>query len=86
MPSWELFEKQPESYRDTILPPDVTARMSIEAGATFGWSRWVGDRGFAFGIDHFGASAPYQQIAQEYGFVPDNVARVVQDKFALAKR
>ena len=54
MPCWELFEEQPDAYRDDVLPPAVTARMSIEAGATFGWKQWVGDRGLAFGNDHFG--------------------------------
>ena len=86
MPCWELFDKQPQSYKDEVLPPGVTARMSIEAGATLGWSRYVGDRGFAFGIDHFGASAPYAQIAKAFGFTADNIAQVALDKFALASR
>ena len=74
MPCWELFDAQPQSYRDEVLPPEVTARMSIEAGATLGWAKYVGDRGFAFGIDQFGASAPAAAIAKAYGFTPDNVA------------
>ncbi|MBV8489568.1 MAG: transketolase, partial [Candidatus Eremiobacteraeota bacterium] len=65
MPCWELFDAQPQSYKDEVLPPSVTARMSIEAGATLGWAKYVGDRGFAFGIDRFGASAPATAIAKE---------------------
>ncbi|MBV8245289.1 MAG: hypothetical protein JOZ38_05180 [Candidatus Eremiobacteraeota bacterium] len=86
MPCWRLFEEQTQEYRDRILPPAVTARVSIEAGATMGWHRWVGDRGFAFGIDHFGASAPAADIAKAYGFTPDNIAKLVSEKFATARR
>ncbi len=82
MPCWELFEAQPQSYRDEVLPPDVTARMSIEAAATFGWERWIGTRGFAFGIDHFGASAPAADIAAEFGFTPGRIADVASQHFA----
>ena len=82
MPCWELFEAQPQEYRDRILPPDVTARMSIEAAATFGWERWTGTRGFAFGIDHFGTSAPAADIAKEYGFTAENIAGIAAHKFA----
>jgi transketolase len=82
MPCWELFEDQPQAYRDQVLPPDVTARMSIEAAATFGWERWIGTRGFAFGIDHFGTSAPAGDIAKEYGFTPENIAAIAAQKFA----
>ncbi|HLY00974.1 MAG TPA: transketolase [Candidatus Cybelea sp.] len=86
MPCWELFDAQPQSYRDEVLHPWITARMSIEAGATLGWSKYVGDRGFAFGIDHFGASAPAADIARSFGFTPENVANVALEKFALAVR
>jgi transketolase len=86
MPCWELFEDQPQEYRDEILPPDVTARMSIEAAATFGWERWIGTRGFAYGIDHFGTSAPAGAIAKEYGFTPEHIAQVALDHFATTMR
>ncbi len=76
MPSWKLFDGQDAAYRDRILPPDIKARMSIEAGATIGWSKYVGDRGIAYGIDHFGTSAPAAQIAIEYGFTPQHIADV----------
>lgn len=82
MPCWELFESQPQSYRDEVLPPDVTARMSIEAAATFGWERWIGTRGFAFGIDHFGTSAPAADIAAEFGFTPEHIADVASQTFS----
>ena len=86
MPCWELFELQPQSYRDEILPPNVTARMSIEAGSTFGWAQWVGDRGVTYGIDRFGESAPMAAIAESLGFTPERVAQVALDSFALASR
>jgi transketolase len=82
MPCWELFDEQPQSYRDEVLPPAVGARMSIEAAATLGWAKYVGDRGFAFGIDKFGASAPAAEIAKAYGFTPDNVAELALQKLA----
>ncbi|HEV3085591.1 MAG TPA: transketolase, partial [Candidatus Elarobacter sp.] len=76
MPSWKLFDAQDEAYRASVLPAEVKARMSIEAGATIGWSKYVGDRGIAFGIDHFGTSAPAADIANDYGFTPQHVADV----------
>ena len=84
MPCWELFDAQPQEYRDAVLPPAIGARMSVEAGATLGWSKYVGDRGFAFGIDHFGASAPAADIARDFGFTAENVAKLALDHFALA--
>jgi transketolase len=86
MPCWELFDAQPPSYKDDVLPPSIAARMSIEAGATLGWAKYVGDRGFAFGIDHFGTSAPGADVARSFGFTPENVANVALEKFALATR
>jgi transketolase len=86
MPCWELFDAQPQSYKGDVLPPSVAARMSIEAGATLGWAKYVGDRGFAFGIDHFGTSAPGADVARSFGFTPENVANVALEKFALATR
>jgi transketolase len=83
MPSWELFRAQPESYRDEVLPPDCDARMSIEAGATFGWTQWVGDNGVIYGIDRFGASAPMAQIAEHFGFTADRITQVALESFAF---
>jgi transketolase len=76
MPSWKLFDAQDEAYRNSVLPAEVKARMSIEAGATIGWSKYVGERGIAYGLDHFGTSAPAAAIAQEYGFTAEHVAGV----------
>ncbi|MEP7290477.1 MAG: transketolase [Chloroflexota bacterium] len=73
LPCWELFEAQDQAYRDSVLPPGVTARVSIEAGVTLGWQKWVGTQGVAIGVDKFGASAPYQKIYEEYGLTPDAV-------------
>ncbi len=75
MPSWELFEKQPQAYRDAVFPPAVTARLAIEAAAAFGWERYVGTKGAVIGMTRFGASAPYQILAEKFGFTADNVVR-----------
>ena len=73
MPCWELFEAQPESYRDEVLPPSVKARLSVEAGVSFGWERWVGPEGDSVAVDRFGASAPAGTIFEHLGFTVDNV-------------
>jgi transketolase len=73
MPSWELFDAQPQDYRDRVLPKSVPARLAVEAGATQGWWRYVGDAGDVLGIDHFGASAPAKVLLKEFGFSVDNV-------------
>jgi transketolase len=75
MPSWELFEAQSQSYRDEVLPPAVTARVSIEAASPLGWERWVGPRGLIIGLNRFGASAPINDIYQHLGFTPDSIAQ-----------
>ncbi|MGI8924499.1 MAG: transketolase [Fimbriimonadales bacterium] len=74
IPCWELFGEQPQEYRDSVLPPSVTARVSVEAGATLGWERWIGSSGKAIGLDHFGASAPYKRIYEEFGLTAERVA------------
>ena len=73
MPSWDLFEAQPQSYRDEVLPPGVTARLAVELGVAQGWHRYVGDRGDMLGIDRFGASAPADVLLAQYGFTVDKV-------------
>ncbi len=78
LPCWDLFEAQPEAYRESVLPRSVTARVSVEAAATFGWSRWVGDRGVAIGLDHFGASAPGDVLFREFGFTPERIVEAVK--------
>jgi transketolase len=82
MPSWKLFDRQDETYRQSVLPPAIRARMSIEAGATIGWAKYVGDAGIAYGIDHFGTSAPAAAIAKDYGFTPEHVADVASGLLA----
>ncbi len=74
MPSWERFERQPQAYRDSVLPPGVTARVSVEAGVTTGWQKWVGAGGAAIGVDRFGASAPYQVIYEQFGLTAAQIA------------
>ncbi len=70
MPSWEVFEEQPQAYKDAVLPPAMQARLAIEAGSPFGWQKYVGDHGDIIGLDHFGASAPAQVLAEQFGFTP----------------
>jgi transketolase len=76
MPSWELFAQQTAEYRDSVIPRDVPARVSIEAGVSLGWHRWVGDHGVVIGLDRFGASAPGSVLAKQFGFTADNIVRV----------
>jgi len=78
MPSWELFEAMPQSYQDEILPPAITARVSMEAGVTQGWERYTGSSGITLGINHFGASAPYETIYREFGLTPEAMADAAQ--------
>ena len=73
MPCWELFEDQPADYRDEVLPPNVTARLAVEAGSTALWHKWVGVLGGVVGIDRYGASAPGGIVLSKFGFTPDNV-------------
>jgi transketolase len=74
LPCWELFDLQPAEYRDEVLPPAVTARVSVEAGVTFGWERWIGRDGAAVGVDRYGASAPAARIFAELGITAEAVA------------
>jgi len=78
MPSWELFDKQPLSYRQEVLPPDIPARIAIEAGVTLGWSKYTGDRGDVIGLERYGASAPYQVAMEKLGFSAANVVERVR--------
>ncbi|MEZ4668080.1 MAG: transketolase [Anaerolineae bacterium] len=73
MPSWELFDAQPAAYRESVLPTAVTRRVSIEAGVTLGWDRYVGSQGVTIGLNRFGASAPYERLYQEFGITADAV-------------
>ncbi len=80
MPSWELFDKQPQAYKEEILPDPVWARIAIEAGSSHGWHKFVGQKGRIVGIDRFGASAPYKTLYKEFGLTPD---RIVHEALVL---
>jgi len=69
-PSWELFEKQDDSYKESVLPKNIAARLAVEAGARLGWERYAKS---VIGIDHYGASAPYKVIFEKFGFTVENV-------------
>jgi transketolase len=84
-PSWELFAAQEPAYQEAVLPRHVSLRIAIEAGVTQGWHRWVGDRGQVIGIDRFGASAPYQQIYQEFGLTSGNIVQVARQMLASVR-
>ena len=78
MPCWELFARESAEYRESVLPAAVKARVSVEAGTTFGWSRWTGDAGVAIGIDRFGASAPGEVNMEQFGFTAEHIATAVR--------
>jgi len=80
MPSWDLFEMQDVAYREQVLPPGITARVSIEAGVTQGWQRWLGERGRAIGIDRFGASAPAKDLYQHFGLTAEAIVPRILEK------
>ena len=84
MPCWELFERQPQAYRDSVLLPNVQARLAVEAASPMGWHRWVGDQGDIIALDRFGASAPASVLMQEFGFTVENVVK--RAKLVLGKR
>ncbi|HKA67320.1 MAG TPA: transketolase C-terminal domain-containing protein, partial [Solirubrobacterales bacterium] len=79
MPCWELFEAETSEYRDEVLPPAVTARVAIEEASTLGWERYVGSDGAIIGMRTFGQSAPFKDVEAEFGFTPDEVAKVVRE-------
>jgi transketolase len=85
MPSWDIFEHQPKDYRDTVLPPAVTARVAIEQASTFGWERYIGCDGCVIGMKTFGASAPLKELQHKFHFEPDQVITIVKDLLAARK-
>jgi transketolase len=80
MPSWQLFERQPDEYRTEVIPPDVTARVAVEQAATFGWDRYVGLTGRVIGMHTFGASAPLKDLQKKFGFTPDAVVAAAKSQ------
>jgi transketolase len=85
MPCWELFDRQPQAYRDEVLLPTVRARVSVEEASTLGWDRYVGDGGAVIGMHTFGASAPLKQLLTKFGFTPDQVAQTARECLALTR-
>ena len=79
MPSWELFDKQDAAYKESVLPPSVAARVSVEMAATFGWERWVGPKGKMIGMHSFGASAPLKDVLKKFGFLTETVVAAAKE-------
>ena len=82
MPSWELFESQDEAYRDSVLPPNVTARVAVEQAAAFGWERYVGRHGAIIAMKTFGASAPLKELQTKFGFAPEKIVAAARAQLA----
>jgi transketolase len=83
LPSWELFERQSQAYRDEVLPPSVTARVAVEQGSTLGWARYVGINGTVIGMKSFGASAPFGQLQKKFGFTVENIVAAAKAQLAI---
>jgi transketolase len=79
MPSWELFDDQSKEYRDAVLPPEVSARVSVEQASSIGWERYVGPAGRIIGMKTFGASAPLQALQKKFGFEPDRIVAAAKE-------
>jgi transketolase len=79
MPSWDIFEHQPQSYRESVLPPKVTARISVEQGSVLGWERYVGAFGQVIGMKTFGASAPLKELQKKFGFEPERIVTTAKE-------
>ena len=86
MPSWELFEQQDQAYRDSVLPPEVTARVSVEQGSVIGWDHYVGMNGAKIGMHTFGSSAPIKDLLTKFGFTPDKVVSTAKEQIAQSRR
>ena len=86
MPSWELFEQQTKEYQDSVLPPHVMARVSVEQASTFGWARYVGTNGHTIGMKTFGASAPLKELAKKFGFTAENVVAAAKSQIEQARK
>lgn len=82
MPSWELFEHQEQAYKDSVIPPSVTARVAVEQASTFGWERYVGLRGQIIGMHTFGASAPLKALQEKFGFTPENIIAAAKEQIS----
>jgi transketolase len=85
MPSWELFDRQSQEYKESVLPPAITARISVEQGSTLGWSRYVGPRGHSIGMETFGASAPLKELQKKFGFTPEKIMAAAKEQLAKSR-
>ena len=85
MPCWELFDDQEESYRNSVIPPEVTARVSVEQASVFGWAKYTGATGHQIGMRSFGASAPLKDLQKKFGFTPDDVVAAAKEQLARAR-
>ncbi|GEP05466.1 transketolase [Methylobacterium oxalidis] len=86
MPSWDLFERQPEAYRESVLPPDVLARVAVEQGSVIGWDRYAGSSGAIIGMHTFGSSAPLKDLLRKFGFTPEKVLEAARDQVRKHRR
>jgi len=86
MPCWRLFEDQDRTYRDSVLPPTVKARLSVEEASTFGWERYVGEQGQSLGMHFFGASAPLKSLQKKFGFTPEHIVEAAKDQLRQATK
>jgi transketolase len=84
MPSWELFERQSQAYRDSVIPPEVTARVAVEQASTFGWTQYTGRDGAVIGMKTFGASAPLKELQRKFGFSPEQITAAAKAQVARA--
>ena len=85
MPSWELFDRQSQEYRDSVIPSAITARVSVEQASTLGWERYVGPTGQIIGMKTFGASAPLKELQRKFGFTPEKVVAAAKAQVAKAR-
>ena len=79
MPSWDIFDHQPQQYRESVLPPYMLARLAVEQASTLGWERYVGSSGRIIGMHTFGASAPLKELQRKFGFEPEQVVTVAKE-------
>ncbi len=85
MPSWDLFERQPEAYRHSVLPPAIKSRVAVEQGSIIGWDRYAGTDGMIIGMNTFGASAPLKDLQGKFGFTPEKVLEAARAQVAKHK-
>ena len=84
LPSWELFDRQDQAYRESVLPPSIAARVAVEQASGFGWERYVGSTGAVVAMSTFGASAPLKALQSKFGFTPDAVVRLAKEQLEPA--